>query len=126
MIILVTEECAVLVVHCNLSISLELSRSGFSTLRDSLAIMSSFTWMKFDMWQPSGFMDVLIKCCGCNISGTWFVGVILVIAGHSEYVIVIYWFLIGYVKICNLLLRKNVRLLQRPFFLKTHTDRANF
>ena len=34
---------------------------------------------------------MLIKCCGCNISGTWFAGVVLVIAGNSEYVIVIYW-----------------------------------
>ena len=46
--------------------------------------------MKFDMWQPPGFVDVLIKplslsvviteCCCCNSLGTWFVGVILVIA----------------------------------------------
>ena len=57
--------------------------------------------MKFDMWQPSGLVDVLIKCGCCNISGTWFVGVILVISGDSEYVIVIYWSSFGSVKICN-------------------------
>ena len=55
--------------------------------------------MKFDMWQPSGLVDVLMKCCCCNISGTWFVGVILVISGNSEYVIVIYWSLFGSVKL---------------------------
>ena len=53
------------------------------------------------MWQPSGLVDVLIKCCCCNISGTWFVGVILVIYCNSEYVIVIYWSLFGSVKICK-------------------------
>ena len=53
------------------------------------------------MWQHSGLVDALIKCC-CNIPGTWFVGVILVIFGNSEYVIVIYWSLFGSVKICNL------------------------
>ena len=31
------------------------------------------------------------KECGCNISGTWLAGVVLVIAGNLEYVIVIYW-----------------------------------
>ena len=51
-------------------------------------------------WQPSGLVDVLIQCC-CNISGTWFVGVILIISGNSEYVIVIYWSLFGSVKICK-------------------------
>ena len=91
-VILVSGECSVLVMHCNLSISLELSRSGFSTLRGSFAIMTSFWQMKFDMWQPSGLVEVLIECCGCNISGTWFAGVVLVIAGNSEYVIVIYWY----------------------------------
>ena len=50
------------------------------------------------MWQPSGLIDVLIKCCCCNVSETWFDGVILVIAGNSEYVIVIYWSLFGSVK----------------------------
>ena len=44
--------------------------------------------MKFDMWKLAGLVDVLIKCRCCNISGTWFVIlVILVIAGYSEYVI---------------------------------------
>ena len=28
----------------------------------------------------------------CNISGIWLAGVVLVIAGNSEYVIVIYWY----------------------------------
>ena len=96
-VILVNGECAVLVVHRNLSISLELSRSDCWTLRGSFAILTSFWRMKFDMWQPSGLVDVLIKCC-CNRSGTWFVGVILVICGDSEYVIVIYWPLFGSVK----------------------------
>ena len=59
--------------------------------------------MKFDMWEHSGLMDVLIKCCCCNIPGTWFVGVILIISGNSEYVIVIYWSLFGSVKICKTL-----------------------
>ena len=36
-------------------------------------------------------MEVLIKCCWCNISGTWFAGVVSAIAGNLEYVIVIYW-----------------------------------
>ena len=49
------------------------------------------------MWLPSGLVEVLIKECGCNISGTWLAGVVLVIAGNLEYVIVIYWsFLYGY------------------------------
>ena len=91
-VILVSGECSVLVIHCNLSISLELSRSGFSTLRGSFAILTSFWRMKFDMWQLSGLVEVLIECCGCNISGTWFAGVVWVIAGNLEYVIVIYWY----------------------------------
>ena len=46
--------------------------------------------MKFHMRQPSGLVDVLIKrFCG-NCLGTLFVGIILVIAGNSEYVIEIY------------------------------------
>ena len=48
-----------------------------------------------------GLVYVLIKCCCCNISGTRFVGVILVIAGNSEYVILIYWSLFGSIKICK-------------------------
>ena len=57
--------------------------------------------MKFDIWQPSWLVDVLIKCYCCNCSGTWFVGIILVIAVKLQYVIVIYWSLFGSVKICN-------------------------
>ena len=96
-----TGECAVLVIHRNLSISLELFRSGCRTLRSSFALLTSFWRMKFDMWQPSGLVDVMIKCCCCNTSGTWFVGVILIISGNSEYVIVCYWSLFGFVKICK-------------------------
>ena len=55
------------------------------------------------MWQPSGLVDVLIKCCCCNISGTWFVGKVLIISGNLEYVIVIYLSLFGSVKICKTL-----------------------
>ena len=51
--------------------------------------------MKFDICQPSGLVDMSLKCCFCNILGTWFAGVILVIAGNSEYVLVIYWSLFG-------------------------------
>ena len=48
------------------------------------------------MWLPSKLVEVLIKECGCNISGTWLAGVVLVIIGNLEYVIVIYWsFLYG-------------------------------
>ena len=79
-VILVSGECSVLVIHYNLSISLELSRSGFSILRGPFAILTSFWRMKFDMWQPSGLVEVLIECCGCNILGKWFAGVVLVIA----------------------------------------------
>ena len=43
------------------------------------------------MWQRSVLVEVLIKCCGCNISATWFAGVALVITGNSGYVILIYW-----------------------------------
>ena len=102
-VVMVTGEWAVLVVHRNLSISLELSRCGCWTLRSSFASLTSFWRMKFDMWQPSGLVDVLIKGCCCNISGTWFVGVILIIFGNSEYVIVIYWSLFRSVKICKTL-----------------------
>ena len=45
---------------------------------------------------------MLIKCCCCNVAGKWFIGVVLVIAGNSEYVIVIFWSLFGSVKICYL------------------------
>ena len=90
-VILVTGETAVSVKHGNLSISLELSRSDCWTLRGSFAILTSFWQMKFDKWQPSGLVDVLIKYCCCNISGTWLAEVFLVIAGNLEYVIVIYW-----------------------------------
>ena len=58
--------------------------------------------MKIDMWQLSGLVDALIECCCCcNISGTWFVEVILIISCNSKYVIVIYWSLFGSVKICK-------------------------
>ena len=100
-VVMVTGEWAVLVIHRNLSISLELCRCGCWTLRSSFASLTSFWRMIFDMWQPSGLVDVLIKCCCCNISGTWFVGVILISSGNSEYVIVIYWSLFGSVKICK-------------------------
>ena len=43
------------------------------------------------MWLPSVLVEVLIKESGFNILGTWFAGVVLVIAGNLEYVIVIYW-----------------------------------
>ena len=102
-VVMVTVECAVLLIHRNLSISLELSGSGCWTLRSSFALLTSFCRIKFDMQQPSGLVDVLIKCCCCNISGTRFVGVILIISGKSEYVIVIYWSLFGSVKICKIL-----------------------
>ena len=88
---LVCGECLVLVLHANLSISLELSRSGCSTLRGSFAISTLIWRMKLDMWLPSGLVEVLIKWRGCNVSGTWFAGVVFVIAGNLEYVIVIYW-----------------------------------
>ena len=74
-----------------LSISLKLSRSDCWTLRGSFAILTSFRPIKFDMWQPSGLVDVLMKSCFCNISATYFVGVFLVIAVNLEYVIVIVW-----------------------------------
>ena len=70
-VILVSWEYSVLVIHCNLSISLEISRSGILTLRGSFAILTSFWRMKFDMWQPSGLVEVLIEYCDCNISETW-------------------------------------------------------
>ena len=54
------------------------------------------------MGQPSGLVDVLLKCCFCNIAATKFVGVFLEIAVSLEYVIVIYWSLFGSGKICNL------------------------
>ena len=47
--------------------------------------------MTLDMWPPSGLVKVLIKCYCCNILGTWFSGVVLVMAGNLEYIIVIYW-----------------------------------
>ena len=53
------------------------------------------------------WFEVLIKSCCCNISGTWFVGVILVIAGFSKDGIVIFWSLFGSVKICTDCFRKN-------------------
>ena len=84
-VILVSGEYSVLVIHCNLSISLELSRSGFSILRGSFAILTSFWRMKFDMWQPSGLVEVLIECCGCNILGTWFAGVVLLFVGITHW-----------------------------------------
>ena len=83
-VVMVTGEWAVLVLHCNLSISRELCRCGCWTLRSSFASLTLFWLIKFDMWQPSGLVDVLIKCCCCNISGTWFVGVILIISGNSN------------------------------------------
>ena len=42
------------------------------------------------MWQCSALVGVSIKSCCCNISGTWFVGVILAIAGISKYGIVFF------------------------------------
>ena len=59
--------------------------------------------MKFDVWHSSGLVDVLIKCC-CNICWSnicWFVGVVLIISGNSENVVVIYLSLFGSVKICK-------------------------
>ena len=56
--------------YTNLSNSLELSRSGCSTLRCFFAILTSFWQIKLDMWQPSGLVDVLIKCCCYNFSAT--------------------------------------------------------
>ena len=47
--------------YTNLSISLELSRSGCSTLRGSSAILTLFWRMNFDMWQPYVLVEVLIK-----------------------------------------------------------------
>ena len=67
---LVTGESAVLVIHRNLSIPLELSRTGCWALRGSIAILTSFWQIKFDTWQPSGLINVLIKCCCYNISAT--------------------------------------------------------
>ena len=55
--------------YTNLCISLGISRSGCSTLRGFCAILTSFWQIKFDMSQPSGLVDVLIKCC-FNISAT--------------------------------------------------------
>ena len=69
MVILVTGENAVLVKHSK-SISLELSSSGCWTLRGLFAILTSFWQIKFDMYQPSGLVDVLVKCCCCNIPAT--------------------------------------------------------
>ena len=81
------------------------------------------------MWQPSGLEELLIKCCGCKISETWFAGVVLVIAGNSDYVIVIYWsfsystfltileYLQGSVQICTDLHRN---------FFKTSNKRCFF
>ena len=60
-VILVCGGCLVLVLHANLSISLELSRSVCSTLRGSFAILTSIWRMYLDMWLPSGLVEVLIK-----------------------------------------------------------------
>ena len=90
-VILVSGEYLALVLHGNLSVSLELSRSGRSALRGSFAILTFIWCMKLDTWPLSGLVEVLIKWRGCNVSGTWFDGVVLVIAGNLEYLIVIHW-----------------------------------
>ena len=42
--------------------------------------------IELETWPPPGLVELLIKCCCCNISGTRFDGVVLVIAGNLEYV----------------------------------------
>ena len=93
-VILVTEESSVLAIQGYSSISLELSKSCFC-LRGSVCRIKFV--LELDMWQPSGLVEALTKCCCCNISGVWFAGVALVIAGISQYVIVTHWsFSYGY------------------------------
>ena len=88
---LVTCEWSLLVKHGNSSISLKLCRSGSWSSRSPIVRLTSSWRMKLDMWRLSGLVEDLIKCCGCNISGTWFVGVTLVVAVNSEFFIVTYW-----------------------------------